>query len=209
MNKPVLFIDDDDIERRSCGDVLCEVFAGTSVTIEPRAPLPFLADYAELVASREVAAFILDEKLTTSNTVNYTGAELAEHLRAIGGNRPIVILTNFADEDFSARAWAFEFVASKKTILRDPQSAEAKAFCARLSRQIEFANELQSTAEQRYHDLLIKSASNVLTADEDRELRQLEEKRIAPIAAAERERQRRLDTEIETLKRLLGEGSIL
>ncbi len=209
MNKQVLFIDDDDIERRSCGDVLREVFEGTPVTIEARAPLPFLADYGELVASGEVSAFILDEKLTTSNTVNYTGAELAEHLRAIGGSSPIVILTNFADEDFSARAWAFEFVVSKKTILRDPHSAEAKAFCARLNRQIDFSNGLQSEAEKRYHDLLIKSASTALSPEEDRELGHLEEKRIAPVAGAERERQRRLDIEIEKLKRLLGEGPIV
>ena len=209
MTKPVVFIDDDDIERRSCGDVLKEVFEGTAVAIEARPPLPFLADYAEMVARDEVAAFILDEKLTTSNTVSYTGAELAEHLRSIGGQCPIVIFTNFGDESFSPREWAFEFVVSKKAILHDPHSVAAKAFRARLCRQIDYANELQSAAEQKYHELLVKSVSASLTVEEDAELRALEERRIAPVAAAERERQQRLDKEIETFKRLLGDGRIL
>jgi FixJ family two-component response regulator len=125
MNKPVFFIDDDELERRSCVDVLREVFAGTSIQIEPREPLPSLADYSALIADGGAAALILDERLNTAGGVTYTGAELAAHLRAIGGMLPIVILTNYPDDDFTPLGWAVENIVAKKSVLNNPASSEA------------------------------------------------------------------------------------
>jgi hypothetical protein len=48
-----------------------------------------------------------------------------------------------------------------------------------------------------------------LTAVEKTELQALEANRIAPVAAAEREKQVKLDAEIEKLKRLLGDERLL
>jgi DNA-binding NarL/FixJ family response regulator len=206
MNKPVIFIDDYEHERRSCADVLKELFADTEVQIEARAPLPVLENYASLVANDEAAAFILDERLNTSGAVNYTGVELAAHLRAIGSSLPIVILTNFPDDedDFKPRDWAVESIVAKKDVVKDPLSSTAQAFKARLCRQINTIGALKAETEKKYHDLLVKSAGGALTTEEDSELRSIEAARIAPVAAAEREKQQKLDTEIETLKRLLG-----
>jgi hypothetical protein len=209
MNKPVFFIDDDELERRSCVDVLREVFAGTSIQIEPREPLPSLADYSALIADGGAAALILDERLNTAGGVTYTGAELAAHLRAIGGMLPIVILTNYPDDDFTPLGWAVENIVAKKSVLNNPASSEAQEFKARLSRQIEIAGTVLAAREQRYHDLLVKSTGGELTAVEKTELQALEANRIAPVAAAEREKQVKLDAEIEKLKRLLGDERLL
>ena len=208
MSKQVFFIDDDEFERRSCSDVLQELFADTSVRIEPRAPLPALADYAALLASNAASALILDERLNTAGGVTYTGAELAAHLRAIGCNLPIVILTNYPDDDFTSQGWAVECIVEKKSVLNDPMSPTAQAFKARLSRQIEIAGAVLAERERRYHDLLVKSADGSLLPEEVAELRKLEANRIAPIAAAEREKEQKLDAEIEKLKRLLGDGKL-
>ena len=208
MSKPAFFIDDDEFERRSCSDVLQELFADTSVRIEPRAPLPALADYAALLASNAASALILDERLNTAGGVTYTGAELAAHLRAIGCNLPIVILTNYPDDDFTSQGWAVECIVEKKSVLNDPMSPTAQAFKARLSRQIEIAGAVLAERERRYHDLLVKSADGSLLPEEVAELRKLEANRIAPIAAAEREKEQKLDAEIEKLKRLLGDGKL-
>jgi hypothetical protein len=209
MIKPVFLIDDDELERRSCVDVLREVFGGTGIHIEPLAPLPTLADYSSLIADNRAAALILDERLNTAGGVSYTGAELAAHLRAIGGNLPIVILTNYPDDDFAPQGWAVENIVAKKTIINDPISPEAQAFKARLSRQIEIVGSVLAKREKRYHDLLVKSTNSELNADENSELTALEAERIAPVAAAEREKQRKMDTEIENLKRLLGAERLL
>lgn len=205
MSKSVFFIDEDELERRSCGDVLKEIFADTAIRIQSLAPLPNLSDYSAFVAEMCASALILDERLNTAGGVNYTGKELAAHLRAIGGNLPIVILTNYPDDDFAPQCWAVEGIVSKKTVIHNPDSPEAQAFKARLSRQIEITGAVLAQREKRYHDLLVKSTNSILTAEEDKELKELESERIAPIAAAEREKQRKLDVEIENLKRLLGD----
>ena len=209
MSQLVLFIDDDELERRSTSDVLDEVFAGTTIRIEARKPLPALADYAGFVADATADALILDQRLNTAGGVAYTGVQLAAHMRAIGGNLPIVILTNFPDDDFNPQGWAVESIVAKRDLLRGPDFPTARAFKARLSRQIEVAGTVRAEREQRYHDLLVKSTDGALTPEEDEELRRLEGERIAPVAAAEREREQKLDAEIEKLRRLLGDGELL
>ncbi len=141
MSKLVLFIDDDEFERRSAFDVLHEIFADTSILIEAVAPFPTLGDYSSLIAKNAVAGLIIDEHLDTAGGVNYSGVELAAHLRAIGGNLPIVILTNYPDDDFAQKGWAVENIFAKSKVIFDPNSPEAQAFKARLSRMIEIAGD--------------------------------------------------------------------
>ncbi len=202
MNKIVYFIDDDEHERRSCVDVLKELFQDTSIRIEPLAPLAAIANYAQLLIEQKVAAFILDERLNATGCVFYTGSELAEHLRAIGGNLPIVILTNYPDDDFTPKEWAVEGIVAKKSVVNDPNSTAAQTFKARVCRQIEISGTLFTEREKRYHDLLVKSTTG-LSAEEECQLSALEAERIAPIAASEREEQQKLDAQIANLKRLL------
>jgi hypothetical protein len=209
MTTPVIFVDDDEIERRSCIDVLTEIFADTSIRVAPMAPLPALADYAEFLVNDVVSAFILDERLNTSGNVCYTGAELAAHLRAIGGNMPIVILTNYPDDDFASKEWAVERITEKKSVLKSPTAPAAQAFKARLSREIEIAGNVLFGREERYRDLLVKSVAGNLTSEEEAELSKIEAERIAPVAASEREKGHKLDAEIEKLKKLLGDGGLL
>lgn len=199
MNKTVLFIDDDEIERRSCTDVLKEIFHGTTIAIEGVAPLPTLADYSKMVASDTVAALILDQKLNTAVAVPYSGAELAAHLRAIGSNIPIVILTNYPEE-VASRGWAVECIIQKKNILHDPTATPAQEFKARLSRQVELTASLIGERERRFHDLLVKSMKEPLTADEEKELGVLESERLVPAQAEEFRDAKSLERAIEELK---------
>lgn len=205
MTKPVFFIDDDGYERRSTTDVLNEIFKDTSIRVEALAPLPTLADYSGLVAKRAAAALIVDERLNTAGGVTYTGAELAAHLRAIGGNLPIVILTNFPDDDgFNKQGWAVESIVAKKRVLNDPASQAAQDFKARLSRQIEIVGAVLAQREQRFHDLLIKSLKESLTPEEEKELGLLETERILPAHAEELSDAKSLQEAIEELKTKLN-----
>lgn len=208
MTKSVIFIDDDEYERRSSTDVLNEIFKGTSIHVEALKPLPTLADYTGLVSKKIAAALIVDERLNTAGGVSYTGVELAAHLRAIGGNLPIVILTNFPEDDFNKQGWAVESIVAKKRVLNDPASPEAQAFKARLSRQIEIAGTVLAEREQRFHDLLIKSLKETLTPAEEKELGLLEVERILPVQAEEMPDSKTLQKTIEELKAKLNPGQL-
>lgn len=208
MNATVLFIDDDEIERRSCADVLKEIFAGTSLSIEASAPLPTLADYANVV-QQAPAGMILDHRLNTSGTVLYSGAEVAAHLRAMGSRIPIVILTNYPGDDFTAQGWAVENIIEKKNTLHDPRGLAAQQFKLRLLRQVEMCGTVLAAREARFHELLIKSSKEKLGIEEEQELQQLEGERLATVAASEREKQVKLDAEIGNLKMLLNRERLL
>lgn len=208
MKTTVLFIDEDAIERRSCVDVLKEIFAGTPLELKAIQPLDTLAGYAVLVNQDTLAALILDQRLQTSGQVNYSGAELAAYLRGISCRIPIVILTNYHEDDFSHQGWAVEWIISKH-LLRDPSGVPAQEFKKRLTRQIETCSNLLAARENRFHELIVKSSREQLTPDEENELRELNGERVAPVAAEEREKQAKLDTEIATLKKLLGRDSLL
>jgi hypothetical protein len=200
MSNLVFLIDDDEHERRSCADVLNEVFSGTSILVKPIAPLPTLNDYSTLVAQKAAAALIIDERLNTAGGVTYTGVELAAHLRAIGGNLPIVIMTNYPDDDFNKEGWAVESIVAKKSVLNNPNSPAAQQFKARLSRQIEIAGVVLAEREKRFHDLLVKSLKEALTPDEEKELGLLEAERVLPVQADELTENKTLQKQIEELK---------
>lgn len=204
MKKTVLFIDEDDIERRSSLDVLKEIFSDTDLTVQACAPLSTLADYTNLVNDQMIGALILDQRLNTSGTVSYSGVALAAHLRGVGTRIPIFILTNYPEDDFSAQGWAVESIVGKNAVLRDPAGTPAQDFKSRLSRQVEGGRNVLAVRENRFHELIIKSSREELTVLEEGELRELEGERIAPVAASERKRLVRLDAEIEKLQKLLG-----
>ena len=209
MKTTVIFIDEDEIERQSCVDVLKEIFSDTPLSIEALPPLPTLADYSDFISRTAPAALILDQKLNTGVSVIYSGVELAAHLRAIGSRIPIVILTNFPDDDFSAQGWAVECIAQKKNTLRDPAAAPATEFKLRLCRQIAACGTILADRERRFHELLVKSSRQTLAADEEKQLRELEGERLATVAAVEREKQVALDAEIGKLKEILGRDRLL
>lgn len=203
MNNIVLFIDDDDVERRSSLAVLREIFEGTPLSVSARAPFRDRSEYAELVAKGDIAAIILDQRLNTSGDVSYSGSELAAYLRSIGSRVPIVILTNYPGDDFTGEGWAVECIVQKKKTLQDPASNDATEFKLRLTRQIAICADVLAVRESRFHELLVKSSRGSLSADEERELRQLEGERVAAVVVSERERQLKLDADIEALKKLL------
>ena len=219
MKYKVLFIDDDEIELRTWVSSLKELFGDTDIEVVGCAPFQSLSEYSSLVTKDAVSALLLDHVLVISGAVTYSGAELAAHLRSIGSRVPIYIMTNYVGSDseeseeisseFTSKGWAVEEVLQKKAILRDPTCVKALNFKARLTRQIQISGAVLAAREQRYHDLLIKSSRDGLSAEETKELQGLEDDRILPVLAEEREEEQRLDSEIDKLKKLLGEGDLI
>jgi len=182
----VYFVDEDEKERRACLDVLVELLANDQLSIEAIPPAPDFASYTKLVASPDTAAFILDQKLGSSGLVNYSGIELAGFLRGIKTKLPIYILTNYADEEgeFANQESNVECIESKR-ILKNPAGLEAQTFKARFLRHLEVFGDVLAKRENRFHDLLVKSLKEKLSADEEKELGLLETERLVPLQAGE------------------------
>jgi hypothetical protein len=205
----IYFVDEDEPARRANLRDLTTLLDNPGIEIRDLAPLKTFAEYDGIAAEPTTAAFILDQKLKPGG-MTYNGTDLAAYLRGIDAKMPIYILTGYADQldEFRGSQYLIEYVIDKQHI-EEPTSEEAIIVKARLLRHLDVFNDVRNAREQRFHDLLIKSSLEPLLADEEKELRELEGDRIAIVAAAEHERQIKLDTEIEALKKLLGRDRLL
>lgn len=204
-NNNIIFVDDDSSERKGCGDVLTEIFNGTGLSVTPLEPLAELPSYAELAARESTAAFILDQRLGTSGKASYTGIELAQFLRSVSPKIPIVILTNFSSDDFGAGTCSVECVVQKARVLQNPTSPEAVEFRERLLRHINVFTDIAGERAKRYHELLVRSLREKLTAEEEKELGLLETERLLPQQAEEIGDVQALEKAVAELKQRLQE----
>jgi hypothetical protein len=203
MTKTIYFIDEDEVERRSSVDVLREIFASESLRVEAQAPLPLIRDYAALVTDPDTAALIVDQRLDTNGMVSYTGIQVAAFLRTIASKLPIVILTNYPNDDFGGLDWTVEQIFEKTEMLRDPAAKETQEWKARLIRQIDVFEDVRGAREERFHNLLVKSLQEKLSPAEETELGLLETERILPVQAQEIHDIKLLEDAIDELRKRL------
>ena len=201
----IYFVDEDEPARRANLRDLRALIDNPAIQIRDLAPLATFAEYDSLATDPTTAAFILDQKLKPGG-MTYNGTDLALYLRGIDSKMPIYILTGYAGEteEFRGFEYLIEYVIDKQHI-EDPKSDEAIMHKARIVRHLDVFIDVRSARDQRFHDLIIKSSRESLSAEENEELLELDGERIASVAAAEHERQIKLDTEIEALKKLLGQ----
>lgn len=197
----VYFVDENEKERRACLDVLVELLANDQLVVEAIPPAPDFASYTKLVASADTGAFILDQRLGSSGLVSYSGIELASYLRGISSKLPIYILTNYAGEEgeFANQEASVEHIESKR-ILKNPGGPDAQKFKARFLRHLEVFGDVLDKRESRFHELLVKSLKEKLSADEEKELGLLENERVLPMQAEELHDSKALQQAIEELK---------
>ena len=205
----IYFVDEDEPARRANLRDLKALIDNPAIQIRDLAPLATFAEYDSLATDPTTAAFILDQKLKPGG-MTYNGTDLALYLRGIDSKMPIYILTGFADQtdEFRGFEYLIEYIIDKQHI-EIPGSDEAIIVKARVLRHLDVFNDVRNARDHRFHDLIIKSSRETLPADEAKELLELDGDRIASVAAAEHERQIKLDTEIEALKKLLGRDRLL
>jgi len=201
MSERIIYlIDEDEVARRAVSMSLQRLLEPAPVKIKAIAPLKRFADYDSLLTEEGVAAFVLDQKLKASGEVNYTGIDLAEHLRAIAPKMPIYILTAYANEEgeFEGAEYRVEEILDKADI-EDRDSEKAKTIKARFLRRLNVFEDVLSQREKRFHELLVKSLKEPLSADEQTEMDMLDGERLAPVVAAERDKARELDDALKEL----------
>lgn len=210
MKRNIIYlVDEHPPARRANAEALRRLLDNQEIEVRELEPLPNVADYNPLVAEHSTAAFVLDQRMKQAGLVSYNGTDLAAHLRGIDSKMPIYILTGFAEEkeDFEGSEYLVEYIIGKGEI-RDQNSKEAKIVKARMRRHLDVFNDVLDEREQRFHDLLVKSLSGSLTADEQREMDQIEGETTAPIQAAERKKEQELGETVDQLRRLLDSGQL-
>lgn len=205
----IYFVDEAPSARRACVRALTTLLDNPEIKVIAQEPLRTFADYDPLMADPATAAFILDQRMKGSGIVTYNGTDLARHLRGIDGKMPIYILTSYSDEkqDFADSEYLVEYVLSKEDI-NVSTSKEAKIVKARLLRHLDVFNDVREGQEQRFHDLLLKSLREPLTAEEQYEMDQIEGETTAPILAAERHKEITLGEKVDKLRALLDGGQL-
>lgn len=205
----IYLVDEHPPARRANAEALRRLLDNPKVQVKELEPLPNVADYNPLIAEHSTAAFVLDQKMKQAGLVSYNGTDLAAHLRGIDSKMPIYILTGYADEkeDFEGSEYLVEYIIGKGEI-RDKDSSAAKIVKARMRRHLDVFNDVLDDREQRFHDLLVKSLTEPLTADEQKEMDQIEGETMAPIQAAERKKEQELSETVAQLRRLLDNGQL-
>jgi hypothetical protein len=203
----IYFVDEDPAARRANVRDLTTLLDNADLKVIPQEPLRTLADYNALLADSSTAAFILDQKMRGSGVVSYNGTDLASHLRSIDGKMPIYILTGHANDvhEFSGSTHLVEYILGKEEI-EDVASEKARTVKARILRHLEVFNDVRSSQEQRFHDLLVKSLRQALSPEEQNEMDKLEGETTAPLLAAERAKEKQLGENIDKLKALVQDG---
>lgn len=174
-----------------------------ALDVEAILPYPTMQEYLEPVINNDrTVVIIIDQRLTDEGTVNYTGIDLAEYLRAINPKLPIYILTNFPDdEEFSGRELNVEYILDKSEFINE---ADLKMIAARILRHIDTYKDILTERGKRFNNLLRKSLKEELNTDEFCELEQLNYLRLSTTLASELEQIRDLTDIISENRRLLS-----
>jgi len=205
----IYFIDEDAPSRRANTRDLIALIGTENIEVIDLAPFKDFSQYDPILTNPTTAAFILDQRMKGSGMVNYNGIDLAGYLRRFDSKMPIYILTGHADavEDFEGSQHLVEYILQKEDI-EDKNSDKAKVIKARLLRHLEVFNDVRDGPEQRFHELLVKSLREGLSADEQAEMTKIEGETTAPILLAEHARERSLAASIEQLRTLFSSDQL-
>lgn len=121
---PTIAIIDDRQEQRETLKHLIDLDEnGTWQTLDID-PLPSLDNYIPWIRENDVAVILLDEKLNEiTHTVNYSGHNFVDYIRARNKELPIFIITSFADDDaIKARFKDVEDIIQRGVFVKDPDN---------------------------------------------------------------------------------------
>ncbi len=200
MNPIILYLVDDKEESRHANGPALQRFLGSpDIKVVAMEPFAEFTQFDALLGNPSLGGFFIDQKMRGGGVVNYNGIELASHLRALHPKLPIYILTGYPNEDFTGTAYRVEDILDKEDI-EDRESERAQVLKARILRRLNVFGDVLSAREQRFHGLLVKSMTEALSLEEEKEFGLLESERLAPQHAAEMNDAKSLERAVAELK---------
>lgn len=194
------FVDDKEAARLANAPLLQRLLDSPEIKVQAIAPFPQFGQFDELLKDPNLGGFFIDQKMRGGSSVNYNGIELAGHLRSRHPKLPIYILTGYPpDDELTGGAYRVEDIMDKADI-EERDSEKAQMLKARILRRLAVFGDVLSAREQRFHDLLVKSMTESLSVDEEKEFGLLETERLAPQHAAELKDAKMLERAVAELK---------
>ncbi|MEQ1851554.1 MAG: hypothetical protein ABMA01_08175 [Chthoniobacteraceae bacterium] len=208
--KPTIlyFVDEREEARWAIAPALERFLASPEIKVVPLAPFAELSQFDVLLKEPNLGGFFIDQKMR-GGAVTYNGIELAGHLRGLHSKLPIYILTGYPpDDELNSGAYRVEDIVDKEDI-EDRTTDKAQILKARILRRLAVFGDVLDAREQRFHDLLVKSMKEPLTADEEKELGILESERLVPAQPEELRNAKALEKAIGELRAKLNPDTLL
>lgn len=199
--KVVLWIDENKNALDTLAPFLEDCF-GDEVVVIPEMPeneLPTMLD--RIFHEQNLISLVIDQRLKSTGIATYTGIELAEAVRRLDKKIPIYILTNYA-EDIGDLDYQVEDVLEKDHLHED---AYQRKVAARVRRHTDIYDDIVSSRETRFDELLCKSLHSELTAEEQEQFEKLDFWRNNALFAKEEASAEKLKRELDKQQKDLEE----
>ncbi len=122
------------------------------------------ADYADIVATSDVGAVIIDQYLDPGSVLGYTGIDVAEYLRRLRPGLPLYLLAH-GEQDLAGREAVVEDV-----ILEDEFLQRCPVYAVRILRAMGRYLEAMAERDRRYRELVACKLDGALSRSEENEL---------------------------------------
>ncbi len=168
--KIVLWIDEEQMALDTYASFLEKCF-GAEVVVIPELPendLPTMLD--RIFHEENLISLVIDQRLQSTGKATYTGIELAEAVRRMDKKIPVYILTNYA-EDIGDLDYQVEDVLEKDHL---HEEVYQRKIAARVRRHADIFDDIVSSRETRFDELLCKSLHSELTAEEQNQFEKLD-----------------------------------
>jgi len=199
--KVVLWID----ENKSALDIFApfleECFGGEVIIIPelPENDLPTMLD--RIFHEQNLISLVIDQRLKSTGKATYTGIELAEAVRRLDKKIPVYILTNYA-EDIGDLDYQVEDVLEKDHL---HEKSYQRKIAARVRRHADIFDDIVSSRETRFDELLCKSLQAELSAGERDQFERLDFWRNKIVFAKEEASAEKLKQELDKQQKELDE----
>lgn len=199
----IIYIDEEQSALDIYGEVLRD-FLPKDILIECMLPKLTLGEMLTTLCEKRatVVSIILDEHLEVAGTARYIGSELADAYRQLDDKIPIYILSNDPN-DVDENLKSIEYVLSKDDFADGGAALESAA--KRIVRHIKNYDEIISTREKRFLELLQKYITSELNPGEVSEYESLKFWREVPIAIEESSSTLAFKAELDKQEKMISE----
>ena len=163
--KKVYLIEDDKGDARQYKRLLEH---SQRLTVDIVEPLPSITEYAYLASDPRTGAILIDQRLSEGAGVPYEGTDVANFLRTLRSELPLIMLTNYCKDVEEDENEAIDSIFDKSNVSSHPEP-----YVSRLLRTMERYEDALTVNQTRLRELVDRKISDELTEDEEQELASL------------------------------------
>ncbi len=187
----IMYIDDEESQRGTIARVFRDAPFGHNVAFTTKEPLVDINDYGPMLIAQGVALLIVDQRLSGTAHLEYSGDLLATQVRAILPDLPIWIVTAWRQDVEHARKRDVEFVYSREDFL------DVEIMAPRMERAVGRFVDRRIEKLARYSSLSVLAARGVISHEDQTVLSALQEELNLPFSHLQLETRAHLISRLE------------